>query len=393
MKAIAIRLFSLSIFGMLEIKKCLLDSIQEIENNNLGLMLGNTGIALFIAANNQESNKEIYLEKIINSLINDINKFPNFSLSNGITGFAFLNQFLIKKKLINDSLTAKLDSAVSYGYKKFLPLKEYDYLHGYLGIINFFSYSNLHEKHKRTIEREFSYLLDFLSPSGSFPIDRELNSSKFLANFGLAHGIPSFLSILINYNRLIENPLIVSKIKSLTEFILSQKIDNINFVSRYPSSIYKSSNTKRMESRLAWCYGDLGVNLVLLKAAKYLKNKQLENEVLKDLVHLSFRKKEEETYIIDCCFCHGAAGLVYIFKYLYSLYNLKEFKETFLYWESYILSRFNRFGLLGLSFHLKSTGWLNEKGLLEGHAGIYLALFKEEFDDEVFNKIFLIDVQ
>ena len=52
-------------------------------------------------------------------------------------------------------------------------------------------------------------------------------------------------------------------------------------------------------SRLAWCYGDLGIGIILYQAAKTFNDVELENFALEVLLHTTTRKEIEQTQAFD----------------------------------------------------------------------------------------------
>ncbi|MFK8007579.1 MAG: lanthionine synthetase LanC family protein [Saprospiraceae bacterium] len=99
-------------------------------------------------------------------------------------------------------------------------------------------------------------------------------SSSF--NLGMSHGLASTISILCKFAK---NKRFAPKSKELllgaVRYILKNKSENPDSYSCFPNSIALENNesTKLKGSRLAWCYGDLGIGYSLLEASDILNNK------------------------------------------------------------------------------------------------------------------------
>lgn len=71
-------------------------------------------------------------------------------------------------------------------------------------------------------------------------------------------------------------------------------------------------------TRLAWCYGDLGLSLVLLSAAQSLADPGLA-QLATELASLTTRRDLDDatTEIADAGFCHGTAGAGHLYARLF----------------------------------------------------------------------------
>jgi hypothetical protein len=134
----------------------------------------------------------------------------------------------------------------------------------------------------------------------------------------------------------------------------------------------------RRPSRLAWCYGDLGVAVVLLAAARCAGRPEWESEALR-IARQAARWSPERNGVVDACLCHGAAGAAHLFNRLWQASGDPELAATARYWveQALQLRRSDR-GIAGFAalFDVKDgqEQWLDDPGLLLGPAGIGLAL-------------------
>jgi len=73
------------------------------------------------------------------------------------------------------------------------------------------------------------------------------------------------------------------------EYILDNKMNNS--LSIYPESIPLNNKESILDSRLAWCNGDLGIGLTLWEVGNTFKNDRLIKESIEVFNHSTHRKK------------------------------------------------------------------------------------------------------
>lgn len=248
----------------------------------------------------------------------------------------------------------------------------YDFLHGGLGVIKYFyndaSFVNealalLEEKAEKTCDTYKWSSLNGMDNTISY-------------NISLSHGISSIIAVIsqltvegINSKR----DRIISK---ACNYILSQKIDSKKYGCHFPSTSLEDNSNKITTSRLAWCYGDLGVAISLWKAGKILNNRDLINNAIDVFSFSATRRSKQTSFVVDGGICHGTAGLAMIFDYLYVETERKLFQETRDFWlDETIDIGNNSDGLAGYKvWHGNEKGWEVETNLLEGISGIGLML-------------------
>jgi hypothetical protein len=137
-------------------------------------------------------------------------------------------------------------------------------------------------------------------------------------------------------------------------------------------------------SRLAWCYGDLGVAVALLGAARRAGEPAWEAAAL-DIARRAAQRPRERSGIVDAGLCHGAAGLGHLFNRLWQATGEPLFADSARSWLRHTLSlRKDGQGLAGyLSYNPSpdwlstgdwSLGWSPDASFLTGVPGIALAL-------------------
>jgi len=145
---------------------------------------------------------------------------------------------------------------------------------------------------------------------------------------------------------------------------------------RFPSFVYPDS--KPAPSRLAWCYGDLGIAAALLSAARGAEVRSWEDQAIR-IARSSAARPFETTRTIDATLCHGAAGNAHFFNRLHQATGDEELGRAAVEWYERTL-QFRRPGegaagfLARVSAGAGKAEWRPEEGMLNGIAGIGLAL-------------------
>lgn len=383
---------------LLEIKKII---NKEYNSNNLGVLTGLSGIALFNFhfsrfANDEESS-EIGV-KIIRECFDRINngyEFPTYC--SGITGLGWTLEHLAEENFIefnNDELLSNLDS---YLFEKLAidsSLGQFDFLHGSIGYGYYFlkRYNNtLSNKLKKKYK---FYLLELINKIDLFAIEIDnqikwesiidLETKKKGYNFSLSHGIPSIINFLSRLHSIDDFKLKLEPlIKKSISYILHSKSDDPDHYSLFPNIECEPYNKNR-HSRLAWCYGDLGVGITLFQASKILDDNNLNETAINILKHSSKRILAENTLIKDAGVCHGAFGIAKTFTRLFKETNDITFKEASYYWINEGLKMgYHEDGYAGYKKWVGGKGiWEKELSLLEGITGIGLVIIDYLNDNE-----------
>jgi lantibiotic modifying enzyme len=158
-------------------------------------------------------------------------------------------------------------------------------------------------------------------------------------------------------------------------YLLGNTLDPEKYSCNFPSWI--STDYPVSGSRLAWCYGDLGIGMSLWQAAQVTGNKAWRKKAIDTLIHTTGRRNPKENAVIDAGLCHGAAGIAHIYNRVYHHTGNEIFKELALHWlEVTMKLAVYEDGYAGYkAWHTeKYGGWVAEAGLLEGVAGIGLML-------------------
>jgi hypothetical protein len=214
-------------------------------------------------------------------------------------------------------------------------------------------------------------------------------------NLGLAHGIPGVLALLA---RFIHHDIEVERARALLEGGLRYLRAAVppGAAARFPSHLVDEHEPIR-PTRLAWCYGDLGVSVSLLWAARAMRAPAIEAEALDLALHTTTRRRLAEVF--DAGICHGASGLAHLYNRLFQATHDERFAEAARFWIQATLDmRVPGTGFGGFTTpRATPTGEafdsMADPRLLTGAAGIALVLISAATDLEPsWDRLLLCDV-
>jgi len=186
-------------------------------------------------------------------------------------------------------------------------------------------------------------------------------------NAGVAHGIPGLLGVLGSVPG--------SRARHLRDgfaaWLRSIAIAGAG-VSVLPYWIDLQRPDHRSSSRAAWCYGDPGAAVALLRGARAAGDPALEDFAL-TLARAAAARALASSGVEDSGLCHGAAGLLHIFNRLYHATGEEVFRTAAVAWAEQTLALRGCGGIAGYRVQ-HEDGWLGDPGLLCGAAGVGLAL-------------------
>jgi lantibiotic modifying enzyme len=195
-------------------------------------------------------------------------------------------------------------------------------------------------------------------------------------NLGMAHGVPGVIALLSAvYAAGVAQGAAERLVEGAVQWLLSQQLPP-GGNSMFPPVVAPAS--KPISSRLAWCYGDLGVAISLLVASQALGRPEWQLKACEIGRHAANRAKET-TGIVDCGLCHGSIGVAHLFNRLFHACREPLFESTAILWLRYTLEqRKPGHGVGGfLTFGPDKRGslcWQRDPGFLTGAVGIGLGL-------------------
>lgn len=355
--------------------------IKAVEIGNNGLLNGNSGITIFLYHYSKYTQKKNYnkyanilLEKIFDNLDNltDV-----YSFSAGVGGVGWTIEYLNENDFIKvdpNVILEDIDDLLIKKIKIDIKNKNIDLLYGLIGSgVYFLS----RKSNNRQIEYIDKIIEGLISISEKDIKNRmiwksffDVQNGKERYDLGLAHGNSSVIVFLSKCLQLSKS----EKIEVLLRNLIGFMFDNVNpegSYSVFPNWTLLPEDLKN-KSRLAWCYGDLGISMALYQAGKALKDTEIINKSVNICLSTTNRKSHDETAIKDAGICHGSSGLAYMYNIMYNNTGNKEFKKASEYWlnETINLAKFDD-GLAGYKVWT-DEGYKVNYALLEGISGIGL---------------------
>lgn len=378
---------------------------KSLENasssDTISLFAGESGKALYFAYLYQHTQNEGYLEEafqILGDVMDTLGQVQASStLCDGFTGVGWLIQHLATTGLLDlegNAILEELDGYIAQAMETYLEDADYDLLHGYIGQgIYFLERLPFSPQAQQPLEKIIQALQATAIRTTQGITWQSLAGKRYQEyDLGLSHGVPSIIGFLV---RVYQQGIMPVEVKSLiTEsihWLLAQQKE-LNY-SVFPGSLYEEGVDEPLEdSRLAWCYGDLGIALVVLQAGVVFGNEDWmtagQDIALKTcnrtMEQSQVNKKDE---MIDAGFCHGVAGIAYLFYRLYTLTQEEKLQTEALRWINLLLdgaiqanlTQTNSGYLTGVYEELVDQRvWKEQTGLLEGIAGIGLVLLSLE---------------
>jgi len=314
----------------------------------------------------------------------------------GLAGIGWLYEYLSQRKITDYDTNLLLEEFDSYLEKilvNFLRQGNYDFLHGGVGVALYFT--------KRVAKKQelvlvLNRFLDDLEKISTLQEDGAIKWESFLGsnvpelgyNLSMSHGMSSIIAILskMYYIEGIDKEKAEMLLRGVVQYFLAQEIDKERYGSYFTNFALESVSVI-YKSRLAWCYGDLGIASALYQAGKVLKEESWVNKALEILLFAATQRRDlQDNAVRDAGLCHGTAGVGHIFYRAWWNTKLPQFKDAADYWfeQTLKMATFED-GLAGCkAFRLEDgkPAWASEYGLLEGIAGIGLALLTYYYEME-----------
>ena len=367
--------------------------------DKIGIYDGICGIILFLFYYSQYTKEKKYrklAEELSEEMLCKIfNNIPTYS--SGLAGILYLFIYLHEHKFIDiniEEYSKEITAFLNKNIDDYIKNNKYDFMHGALGIGLYFLKANKSPKSIYT-------LIDYLYHSAEkdkeqkiFKWESIIDYKKGISgyNISLSHGLSSIIIFLcrsIDYGFHSEKAILT--LTGAINYILSQEYKEKDGLSLFPSQSTENETEKKY-SRLAWCYGDLGIGISLLYAGITTQNREWENKGMYILERSTFRTSLSKNSVIDAGICHGSAGISMIYNRLYINTHKECFHMAYNYWINITLqmSHFQD-GLAGYkSFY--PQGWLQDYSLLTGISGIGLVLLSNLYQDrQEWDELFIIN--
>ncbi len=375
-------------------------SQKYTDSQNVGVIAGISGMALFQFYYSKYLNVDTYSEIGVDMIAHCVEKinngysFPTYC--NGIAGLGWAIQHLKNEEFIDidcDELLSPFDDYLYQQMMFHLRSGDYDFLHGGMGYAFYFFSRYRASEGSGPKERYKSYILDFIEQLNNLAItagntlkwestvDFEKGTKAY--NLSLSHGISSILSFLSRLHRFRDfEAATANLIRGASNYMLSNETKDPTNLSLYPSWVEKGT-VAEYNSRLAWCYGDLGIGISLMEAGVSLEDSRLQQQAHQILEHTMQRKTTEETSVTDAGICHGSYGNAQIYRSLSKQAEKSSFEHVSDFWiADGIQKAIHKDGYAGYKkWNPLENRWETELSLLEGIAGIGLAIIDKLSDE------------
>jgi len=384
------------------IADCIFTKIKKQEAESLGIFSGEFGLLLFLFYYSRYSKSkkdtlltETYAEKLLEQVVE---KERLHTFCSGLAGILYLFEFLRENDFIDidiSSVQPSLDNYLITRLRQNIQYKYFDFMHGALGV-------GLYLLKKGTYPECIKELIDFLYNTAekddvnhffrweSTVRIQEKECSAY--NLSMSHGMSAiivFLSLVVRSGMAEEK--IQEMLSGAVNYVFAQENDFTQLGSYFPNFILKYSPKAFSKSRLAWCYGDLGIAIALWQAGKSLDKAEWRGKGLDILLQSTKRRNIVENFVHDAGICHGSAGIAMIYHRMYLETDEDEFKDATSYWinQTMVFSHFED-GLVGYKTHEKEE-WKKDYSLLTGIGGIGIVLLSYlKNNRQIWDEMFLL---
>ncbi|MEJ7767776.1 MAG: lanthionine synthetase C family protein [Chitinophagaceae bacterium] len=362
------------------------------KDEDVGLLSGHCGTALFYAYYYKLTGRKKYLLELNRIIVNTVETLGEQPLGgshcSGFAGVAWCIQHLADNGFIEQEGVEDIFSELDPHMMKFMQTElangRYDFLHEGLGLVLYFLNKLPDESVRHNLEEAVA-LIGEHAVSGecgirwkdNFTQKGRLGNQCAAFNLGLAHGVPSIISVLC---LLYEKNISVSKTLLLIEGAVKWLLSTRNSkregsLSLYPSIVSADNQAiGEVHSRLGWCYGDLGIAVTLWNVGKRLKNEQYKQEALNIYDYTMVSRDKVNGIIGDACLCHGTMGVSHIFHRAYLETGDPAYSASAERWLHETLEMATwQDGPAGFKNEVRD-GYQDSYNLLEGISGIGLAL-------------------
>lgn len=361
-------------------------TIKRFESKeSKGLLAGDCGCLLFLYYYYRLTHKKealLILQSRVEKISQNIVRIRNGSFCNGYAGICWLLRFFANEGIIDssdmDDLLQEVDICINQLIVYELQKKDFDFLHGSLGMAYYFSTQNNNNGNEAiTTFLNVLYENKINNTDGSIkwlmPAYINVNECKMVYNLSLSHGMASIIALLSKLTKKVA-------FESLSKEILKKSM--LYFKNHIHPDIYRScfspwispDSNEYIESRLCWCYGDPGIAKVLHNAGIVLNTPEYTHLALNVFAKNANRKNTKIENVSEACFCHGTSSLCHIYNRMYQETNIKSFKNTAIYWlDETLMMGNNKSNYAGYIFN--DMGNINMNySLLSGLTGVGLTL-------------------
>lgn len=357
---------------------------KQVENLDIGLYTGNSGVILFLAQYYLWNNDIRYLKRMneyldcLQNLLEERVYEMSGSFCSGVAGYCWLLCYLQEFELINfaEDYFDDLDKILESQIEKLERVGYIDQMYGLISIGRYFLKRNKKDK----VERILKYMNECAEFSNNEVKWSYASSYKVTYNFGLAHGMAGILYFILKcYQKKVCPELCLEMGNGIVRFYEhnEQNYEIIGFY--YPYKIYKEfygimRNEER--SRYAWCFGDICILYSLFLYAVNISDLNLQRITLDKLRKTALKRDCREVKVQDAQFCHGASGVMHLYNRLYFFTKDKVFQDAAMYWSKVVFEEGEYIDkeVKYLFYDSLRQEYINNDTLINGLCGVGLTL-------------------
>lgn len=384
--------------SVLEVAAALRDEPWAPEHLHYGMAGGSSGIALFyheLAQRWPDSDfaelRDRHWNAAIDKMANDSFHRPNFY--GGFTGLGWVTALLTSGEPSgNDDADTHedLEQGLIEHLQALRDPADYDLINGPAG---WGTYALERWPHPRAV-RALELIVDFFEQRAQrtskgvrwhtapelLPEWQRERAPQGYSNLGLSHGMPGVWVLLAQtLARGIRPEVSESLLEGSVRWGLAHRAPGPTGLS-FPTTVTETDSVP--STRLSWCYGDLGVAAALSLIGEVADRSDWTEEGLALARRIS-SVRQETSRNVDAGLCHGASGIAHLFNRFYQQTSEDEFAHAASYWFDVTLGMRQEGigpGRYAAWRQMPEPGWAANPGLLEGSAGIALALLSATGD-------------
>ncbi|GAB3336901.1 hypothetical protein GCM10027299_47380 [Larkinella ripae] len=375
-------------------KTALLDRLyrriqQQPTTGDVSLLAGQMGFALLEAYAQRyfgETDDSRIWERISTSLAAVQNGALLPSFAGGMAGVAWGFLHLCNRNLLQtdgldaQDIVADLDEPLFELAMEQLRKGNFDYLHGGLSAALYFLERPASPVLTHYLEQMVQALSDtavrFSNGDITWSFDdlgRRASDEPAIYNPGLSHGTASIVAILcLLYERGYARRRAAELIRGTLQWTWNHR--NRSGQSVFPTVVHE--NRQDQNSRLGWCYGDLGIAHTFWRAGRLLNHSGWQALAEETMLRAAQRRNRAEAHIYDAGLCHGSAGVAYLFRRFAQHNPHPLLTETADYWMQQTLLQATPDGH-ETAFLLGQGASEVNLGLLDGEGSVALVLLAE----------------
>lgn len=356
------------------------------------------------------SDHKDHVYQLVSQSLNNLQSLNGKSSLSGYAGIVWGLVYLTKLELFEyKDIEEYLQHLVTLIIKSIdIDIKQgnYDLMHGLIGkLIAIISVHDIAPQAfpnlSNIIEQSIINLMSLGQESKTGVFWQSHLRAKGIINIGMAHGISSviwFLTSILDKGFLNEvtKKSCIRQIKKACNWLILQKDDSLHPYFSLPCEVSTGEHKAHLRFSLAWCHGDLGASIALIKAGTALKQQILIDEgvaIAQQLAQLLLKDSTilQDNENVDSSLCHGSLGAFFIFYQLYWQTNNETFKKAYQYWLTTIIDSIKlneKFMGFKTAYNQNNQNiiWRHNPGLLNGVSGntlILLTYLMQEQGDEL----------